>query len=119
MAVLDKKVIAERLYNLRKSYGLSQKEFADKVGLSQSAISQFEKAERMPSTTALETIANKFSIPFSMLIEGEKAENEIELIISAVAQKLRGLSKEDILTLDRFVDRMAPPAMPKDESTQS
>lgn len=119
MAVLNKKVIADRLAALRKSYGLSQSEFAEKVGLSQSAISQFEKGIRMPSTTALETIANAFSIPFSVLIEGEKSDNAKEVLISAVAQKLRGMSNEDILYLDRFVDRMAPPAPKKDEPTES
>lgn len=118
MAVLNKDVIASRLKLLRTSYKLSQQEFAQKVGLSQSAISQFEKAERMPSTAALEAIANAFSLPFADLIAGQPAETDKELLISAVAQKLRGMSKEDILTLDRFVDRMAP-APKKDEATES
>lgn len=116
MSVSDRKAIAERLRSLRKSYGLSQKEFADKVGLSQSAISQFEKEERMPSTAALENIAKAFSIPFADLISTTPAEDGKELLISAVAQKLRGMSQEDILTLDRWVDRMAPK---KDDATQS
>ncbi len=118
MSVLNKEVIAKRLYSLRTSYGLSQQEFAKKVGLSQSAISQFEKGERMPSTTALETIANSFSLPFANLIAGQLAESDKELLISAVAQKLRGMSKDDILTLDRFVDRMAP-IPKKNETTES
>jgi transcriptional regulator with XRE-family HTH domain len=118
MAVMDKQVIADRLKSLRTSYGLSQQEFAKKVGLSQSAISQFEKAERMPSTAALESIANAFSLPFADLIAGVKAEADTELLISAVAQKMRGMSKDDILTLDRWVDRMGP-AQKKDESTES
>ncbi len=108
VAVQNKQVIADRLKLLRKTYGLSQQEFAIKVGLSQSAISQFEKAERMPSATALESIANAFSLPFSELVAGQVAENDIELLIAAVAQKLRGMSKDDILSLDRFVDRMGP-----------
>lgn len=116
MAVSDKQVIADRLKLLRTSYGLSQQEFAKKVGLSQSAISQFEKAERMPSTAALESIANAFSLPFADLIAGQPAETDKELLISAVAQKLRGMSKDDILTLDRFVDRMGP-IPKKDEAT--
>lgn len=116
MSVSDRKVIAERLKSLRTSYGLSQQDFADKVGLSQSAISQFEKAERMPSTAALETIANAFSLPFADLVSATPAENDKELLISAVAQKLRGMTKDDIITLDRFVDRMGPK---KDDNAQS
>jgi len=116
MSVSDRKAIAERLKSLRTSYGLSQQEFAQKVGLSQSAISQFEKAERMPSTAALESIANAFSLPFADLISTAPAQNDKELLISAMAQKLRGMSKEDILTLDRFVDRMGPK---KDDTTES
>lgn len=117
MSVLNKKVIADRLKLLRTSYGMSQQEFAKKVGLSQSAISQFEKAERMPSTTALETIANAFSLPFADLIAGQPGEADTELLISALSQKLRGMSKDDILSLDRFVDRMAPAK--KDDASQS
>lgn len=109
MSISSKEVIAKRLNTLRTSYGLSQQDFAKKVGLSQSAISQFEKAERVPSTTALEKIANAFSLPLGALIAGESAGSDKELLISAVAEKLRGMSKDDIITLDRWVDRMAPP----------
>jgi len=108
MSVSNKEVIAKRLHALRTSYGLSQQEFAKKVGLSQSAISQFEKAERVPSSAALEKIANAFSLPFADLIAGQQVESDKELLISAVAQKLRGMSKDDILTLDRWVERMGP-----------
>ena len=116
MSISDRKEIADRLKALRTSYGLSQQEFAKKVKLSQSAISQFEKAERMPSTAALESIANAFSLPFADLISSSPAGNDKELLIAAVAQKLRGMSKDDILTLDRFVDRMGPDKAGKDDT---
>ncbi len=117
---LDKQVIADRLKALRQTYGLSQQDFAVKVKLSQSAISQFEKGERIPSTAALEKIANAFSVPFAELIAFQPSEADKELLISAVAQKLRTLSKDEILSLDRFVEKMTPkkpePAKPEDQA---
>lgn len=45
------------LQELRKSAGLSQKELAEKSGLSQNGISQWERGEREPTWTAVKTLA--------------------------------------------------------------
>ena len=53
----------EVLINLRKSQGLTQKELADKIGLSASAIGNYEQGTRMPDYETLEIIADYFYVP--------------------------------------------------------
>lgn len=61
--------VAGRLYELRQKTGLSQKEFAEKAGVSQAAINMWENGKRQPRIEQLQKIALSFSVPLNSLID--------------------------------------------------
>lgn len=69
--------IAEKIYKLRTDIGLSQKEFADKVGTSQSAINYWENGKRQPRTSQIKKIAKTFDIALYILIDDKYSLDDI------------------------------------------
>ncbi|MBR9954460.1 helix-turn-helix transcriptional regulator [Eubacteriaceae bacterium Marseille-Q4139] len=61
--------IAEKLYKLRNDTGLSQKEFADKIGASQSAVNYWENGNRQPRIAQIKKIAKAFDIALYILLD--------------------------------------------------
>lgn len=57
-----------RLKELRIEKGMSQKEFADKLGYKQNTISQWENNKRFMDTETLRTIANFFEVSTDYLL---------------------------------------------------
>ena len=60
--------LAKRIKELRTAAGMSQDEFAHAVGVSRSAVSMYERAEREPSFRILEVIAARFSVDMNYLL---------------------------------------------------
>ena len=54
--------IGERIKSIRKAQGWTQKELAKLAGLSASAITYYEKGQRIPSIIALQKIANALRV---------------------------------------------------------
>lgn len=63
--------IAEKIYLLRSKHGLSQKEFAERVDASQSAVNYWENGKRAPKLVQLQKIASAFSITLDSLLSTE------------------------------------------------
>ena len=61
-------LLGNKLYELRKQSGLSQEEFADKIGVSRQAVSKWERGEALPDTDNLITIAKLYKISLDELI---------------------------------------------------
>lgn len=57
----------DKLLELRKKHGLSQKKLADKLGVAQSSINYWEKGQRIPSANAVQKIADFFDISVDYL----------------------------------------------------
>ncbi len=68
---MNKNYLPENLYRLRKSAGLSQEEFADRLGVSRQAISKWERGEAYPDTENLIAISRLFSVKIDDLINAE------------------------------------------------
>ena len=60
--------IADRLVKLRKKYGYSQEELADKLGLSRQAVSKWERAEASPDTDNLICLAKLSGVSLDELL---------------------------------------------------
>jgi transcriptional regulator with XRE-family HTH domain len=60
--------LARRIQELRAAAGMSQEEFARAVGVSRSAVSMYERAEREPSLATLEAIAARFGVDMNYLL---------------------------------------------------
>ena len=52
----------ERLYDVRKKAGMTQTELAEKLGVSKSVISAYEKGIRNPSYKILRLLADTFNV---------------------------------------------------------
>lgn len=111
-----RKQVGIRLQKIRTALDLSQRDLADKADLSQSAIAQFETGARLPSTAALQSLCSVLGIPMEKLLSGdasEQADPGKELILERLLDKARTLSRENILTLNRFVEQL--PSEKKEE----
>ena len=62
------KAFAERLRLLRKTAGLSQDKFAEKVGASRASISAYEVGDRSPDIDFLLAVAEKFEVSADYLL---------------------------------------------------
>ena len=70
--------IADRLIKLRKKYGYSQEELADKLGLSRQAVSKWERAEASPDTDNLICLAKLYGISLDELLA---TEDDLDTIV--------------------------------------
>ena len=59
----------EKLKLLRTTLNLTQKDFAEKLGVSQSSINYWEKGQRIPSIEAAAKIADFFDITIESLLD--------------------------------------------------
>ena len=62
---------------IRKNIGLSQDEFASKIGLTRSNLSQIEIGRNTPSVLLLNDIANIFHIDISTIFEMINSEKKL------------------------------------------
>ena len=98
--------IADRLVKLRKKYGYSQEELADKLGLSRQAVSKWERAEASPDTDNLICLAKLYGVSLDELlatdedidtiVEEQVKENKEE----APKQDAQEEEKKDKVTID-------------------
>lgn len=81
----------ERIKELRKSLGLTQQEFADKVGVKRNTIAQYETGRNPPIDTVITLICREFRVSETWLRTGEgemflpvDADEELEQIIDEI-----------------------------------
>lgn len=60
--------IADKLVKLRKKYGYSQEELANKLGISRQAVSKWERAEASPDTDNLICLAKLYGVSLDELL---------------------------------------------------
>ena len=58
------KLIGDRIYSLRKKLGLSQEEFANRIGVSRQVVSKWEMNQVIPLTDKLKKISEEFNISY-------------------------------------------------------
>ena len=71
-------IFCKQLKLLRKESGLSQQEFAKKVGVSKSSVNMYERGEREPSLETLESIADYFNVDMDFLLGKSKYRNKYQ-----------------------------------------
>lgn len=88
--------IADRLIKLRKKYGYSQEELADKLGLSRQAVSKWERAEASPDTDNLICLAKLYGVSLDELLNtDESVETIVEEQIKPGQHKEEGVHLVD------------------------
>ncbi len=110
MPALDPRAIGKRLEALRESRSLSQRQLAKDVGIAQSAISDYEKGKRLPTTNALQKLLNFFDVPASELMspaENTPEESKRRFLIRNIEDRLQEMSIEGLMVLSSFVERVS------------
>jgi transcriptional regulator with XRE-family HTH domain len=64
-----RKKFGQKVASLRRGAGLSQEEFADRVGFARFYMSRIERGRANPSLDAIETLAGGLTVPVVKLFE--------------------------------------------------
>lgn len=72
-----------KLAQLRQNAHLSQKQLAQKLGVSQASINYWENGQRIPSVKAAQKISDYFKMPISEIFSPYKEEINITNIVNA------------------------------------
>ncbi len=92
----------EFLYSLRKEKGWTQSELADKLDLTNKAVSKWETGDSFPETSLLVPLASLFNVSVDELLRGErKSEGEnTPIIIEPEKEKLlKPLTKKQVTVI--------------------
>jgi len=129
--------LKERLKLLRKTLGLSQAQFAQRLGVSKDLISKYEQGRRVIPDKTLRLISKTFGVSYQWLKTGkgeiwEEKEEEIppdapldrelfykimSLVVKAIREgKLIGISDEELLELVKLLYKKYKPLKDKEES---
>lgn len=89
----------EFLYKLRKERGLTQADLADKLDITNKAVSKWETGESFPETSLLVPLANILNVTVDELLRGQKNEDLIreEIKEEKTIEVLPMTSKESVL----------------------
>ena len=68
--------VAEKIKSLRISHGLSQKQLADKIGVSQTAVYNWERGERLPKYEQICKLAGVFGVP-TLVLQSDTFTHEV------------------------------------------
>ena len=77
---MDKLKVGSFIAEQRKLRSLTQKQFADMLGVTDKAVSRWETGKSYPDTETLEKISEVFEVSISDILSGEiaKPENKVE-----------------------------------------
>ena len=76
-----------KLREIRKLAGLTMKELGDRIGCSESAISQYETGKRHPDYETLLKISDYFGVSVDDILGAGKTDQEMEFLIQQIKDR--------------------------------
>ena len=73
---MDTQIIANRIKEARKKAGLTQKEVADRLGMTYQAISNYERGVNRIEVSILSALCNLYGISVPEILQGHDSENK-------------------------------------------
>ncbi|MBO5175718.1 MAG: helix-turn-helix transcriptional regulator [Eubacterium sp.] len=95
-------IFSERLFELMKSKKLSQKELAEKAGVTESAMSYYVKGERIPRSDVLTRIAKALGTTMDYLL-GNTSEVSPGSELQYLQRNLGKLDKEQLKKAEKLL----------------
>ncbi|WP_405355246.1 helix-turn-helix domain-containing protein [Ruminococcus sp.] len=97
--------LTNRVIEVRKSEGLNQRQFAEKLDLSTNFINQCENGKREFSERTIKDIASTFKINLEWLRtgEGEMYDEESEEVVLEALKAEYGLDDKDIEIIQAYI----------------
>lgn len=95
----------DRIRKLRKALDLTQREFAERIGMKPNTIATYEMGRAFPSDPSINNICKEFDVNEEWLRTGEgkmfapKASNALDALA-----KERGLSREAYIVIEKFLN---------------
>lgn len=84
---MEKKSLGTFLTVLRKANGMTQKDLADRLNVSDKAVSRWERNESCPDVTLIPVIADIFGVTSDELLRGERCDNADEADVTERTDK--------------------------------
>ena len=76
--------IGNFIKSIRLDNNLTQKEFADKLGVTYQAVSKWENGKNIPDIAVLKQICDEYNIDINEILNGEKKEKKNKNIIKII-----------------------------------
>lgn len=104
-----RKLLGERIRQLRKAQGLTQEVLAERTGLHNTYIGAIERGERNPSLESCQRIATKLGLSLSELLvfpSERKPTTERELLITKIRSLLEKQSSKNLRVVYKLLDAL-------------
>ena len=92
---MDQTKVGQFLKQLRKEKGITQEEFAEKIGVSGRTVSRWETGSNMPDISLLVDIADFYDVDVREIIEGVKKSEMMNEDIRDTAEKMADYAGEE------------------------
>lgn len=92
----------ERIKNLRKQKGLTQSQLADKIGVTDKAVSKWEVNEANPDISLLLKIADLFEVTIDYLLTGKTMDNISLDEMDEDKRAIYLIKKDDAVTFEKY-----------------
>ena len=103
---MDQTKVGQFLKQLRKEKGITQEEFAEKIGVSGRSVSRWETGSNMPDISLLVEIADFYDVDVREIIEGVKKSEMMNEEIRDTAEKMAdyaGAEKSRLLKFAQII----------------
>ena len=104
---MDQKKIGSFLRELRKEQGITQEQFAEKLGVSARTISRWETGSNMPDISLLSDIADYYDVSIPEIIAGERKSDEMNEEVKKVADAMSDYAGEEKAKLVKSIRNLS------------
>lgn len=105
--------MGERLKDLRKALGLTQQEFADRIGIARGNIGAYEVSKNSPSDAVISLICREFNVNEAWLRDGEGEifqipDDEDAALVSEILEHTDRRFYQAVLNIVRTYSQLSP-----------
>jgi len=97
--------IGEFILKKRKDKNLTQKGLASKIGVTEQAVSRWERGLGCPDVSILEVLVKELDISILELLKGRKIENEVMKVTEADDYIKESLNVSNKMIKDKIIDK--------------